>query len=98
MLNPKLQEYLKHQAHLVNPESQMSHGMLLESYLSGFRSHISFLDACGHDTSEFKAALTRAQAVLYELNEISKQAAMRFNAIRFHRAVQVPLMTPAPRE
>jgi hypothetical protein len=77
MLNPKLKLLLTNYAGVVNPADQ-HYGGRFDPPLSAYKKHATFLDACGHDTSELVAAIGGVEAAVVALQEANARAAQRF--------------------
>ena len=77
MLNPKLKLLLTDYAGGVNPADQ-HYGGRFDPPLSAYKKHATFLDACGHDTSELAAAIGGVEAAVGALREANARAAQRF--------------------
>ena len=76
-LNPKLKLLLTNYAGVVNPADQ-HYGGKFDPPLAAYRKHATFLDACGHDTSELAAAIGGVEAAVVALQEANARAAQRF--------------------
>jgi hypothetical protein len=77
MLSPKMQTLLKKYERLANPGEQFCGGKF-EKPIVSFRKYATFLDACGHDTSELVAEIKRVEEAVRDLLEASKAAAELF--------------------
>ncbi len=77
VLNPKLKLLLTNYAGVVNPADQ-HYGGRFDPPLSAYKKHATFLDACGHDTSELAAAIGGVEAAVVALQEANARAAQRF--------------------
>ena len=76
-LNPKLKLLLTNYAGVVNPTDQ-KYGGNFDTPLSAYKKHATFLDACGHDTSELTGAIGGVEAAVVALHEANARAAQRF--------------------
>jgi hypothetical protein len=72
VLNPKLKLLLTNYASVINPADRF------DPPLSAYKKHATFLDACGHDTSELAAAIGGVEAAVGALREANARAAQRF--------------------
>ena len=72
VLNPKLKLLLTNYASVINPADRF------DPPLSAYKKHATFLDACGHDTSELAAAIVGVEAAVGALREANARAAQRF--------------------
>jgi hypothetical protein len=72
VLNPKLKLLLTNYASVINPADRF------DPPLSAYKKHATFLDACGHDTSELAAAIGGVEAAVVALQEANARAAQRF--------------------
>ena len=72
VLNPKLKLLLTNYASVINPADRF------DPPLSAYKKHATFLDACGHDTSELAAAIGGMEAAVGALREANARAAQRF--------------------
>ena len=77
MLTPEMQEYLKKQAHYADPESQ-AQTRQFDYPLSFYKSHVDFLNECGHDTFQLVSAIERVRASIQDLREVNNYAAAQF--------------------
>ena len=69
VLNPKLKLLLTNYASVINPADRF------DPPLSAYKKHATFLDACGHDTSELAAAIGGVEAAVVALQEVALQPA-----------------------
>jgi hypothetical protein len=92
MLNPKLKLLLTNYAGVVNPTDQ-KYGGNFDTPLLAYKKHATFLDACGHGTSELTAAIGGVEAAVVALQEANSRAAQRFEQDPFpaNAVTSVPL-------